>query len=52
MNTERGQIEIRDLNGVSIGQAQHRSQLVSTCQDQQDVVHASWDEEIQQMEVC
>lgn len=52
MNTERGQIEIWYLNGVSIGEAQHRSQLVSTCQDPQDVIRASWDEEVQQTEVC
>jgi len=52
MNTERGQIEIRYLNGVYIDQAQHRSQLVSTCQDQQDVLHASWDEDVLNLPLC
>lgn len=52
MNTQRGQIEIRHLNGDSIGPALHGSQLVSTCQGQQNDVHASWGGEVQQVEVC
>lgn len=45
MNSQRGQVEIRHLNGVSIGPALHGSQLVSTCRGQQNDVRASWGEE-------